>query len=1055
MSLPNIYTVTSRYLYGTDTPPQKFMDNNLTKTRSRDPIEIDTDEFLDPAAGPGRFIVASNSAMISRFFQSASLEYSNGLFDNHKDPVTGVVSMTKGQLNQIYDLYYFGILVDNKWLHDDHDDYAERTYIYGNMEFQISDSARFIVEPNGSLRIDDFSLTYRSGGDFDFVGGDWLTELGNGILRPAIDPSGIGNTVAFNFSSATTYTYTATDFNNDVSRAANFEIGSYYPTISQAMGQVIRDLFDEGTINTVHNGKFVMYGSDGNDVFGAYTSRDNVNVSDISSPMVLHELISNGIIYVSGDGDDNIWGTSLGDIFLGGQGADRYDGRGGFDLVDYSASNVPVNIDLALGTGSGGDAAGDQLFSIEAVLGTSGGDTFTASGKTVEIFAGGAGDDIFNVSVGRKSPTIIWGGDGADTIALTSISQSDVAGIVVVNVSNISEENFHLFDLEALGFGNSFDWSQIDAVIINPDASDRVKVGDEFDAHTIQIGMMEEDVTRYIYTGGGVVEEKYGELEYLGDIGSFDPLSGEYSIYGKVGSYFQSFLTGYNGQVFAPGDVISTLTIVENKNSLGEGLVFLLGYSDENGEFHNYTDEPLAANLGLGGSGWDGEIDREYDFSSADFSSDWTTVGGGYGSREHFFYSYSDSIDDAFGWFVIGGSFIDASLSAYTTGPSSVSLTLPSSSGSGSAGGGPLGGSYFGSSGSSNMKSGDGVNRLGGFDSSKQTVVVNGAALSATTLMTGMAASEVNGSTVIQYGEDDFVVLRGVSLVDWQTGSAAQILGDAANDSINGTSADDVIASGGGNDTITAGAGDDRINYTSGDDVIMGDSNNTGYDTLDLSRYMSWEVSFSVSDDDVLVSTPDGVIHLHYQVGYDLGHERSNIETILFADDTLDEWGIRFRAVIDQATDLDDNIFGTAYDDFIWGGDGNDTIYGRSGDDIIDAGAGDDVLFGGDGDDLLRGGLGADQFVFAVSNGVDTIEDFNDLNGDGVQGDVLRFDDLLTGSFAYLGDGNFTGTGNTEARVLDDMVLVDADGDGFSDITINLIGLTSSTQLSASDFLFL
>ena len=51
--------------------------------------------------------------------------------------------------------------------------------------------------------------------------------------------------------------------------------------------------------------------------------------------------------------------------------------------------------------------------------------------------------------------------------------------------------------------------------------------------------------------------------------------------------------------------------------------------------------------------------------------------------------------------------------------------------------------------------------------------------------------------------------------------------------------------------------------------------------------------------------------------------------------------------------------------------------------------------------------------------------------------------------------GSFTASGNTQARVSGSQVLLDVDGNGTTDITINLTGLTSATQLSASDFLFL
>ena len=87
--------------------------------------------------------------------------------------------------------------------------------------------------------------------------------------------------------------------------------------------------------------------------------------------------------------------------------------------------------------------------------------------------------------------------------------------------------------------------------------------------------------------------------------------------------------------------------------------------------------------------------------------------------------------------------------------------------------------------------------------------------------------------------------------------------------------------------------------------------------------------------------------------------------------------------------------------------------------------------------------------------GVDVITDFNGLNGGADDGDVLRFEGVGVGAFAYLGSGAFTGgLDNSEARVVGGQVLVDANGDGVVDITITLSGLTNANQLTVDDFLF-
>ena len=83
------------------------------------------------------------------------------------------------------------------------------------------------------------------------------------------------------------------------------------------------------------------------------------------------------------------------------------------------------------------------------------------------------------------------------------------------------------------------------------------------------------------------------------------------------------------------------------------------------------------------------------------------------------------------------------------------------------------------------------------------------------------------------------------------------------------------------------------------------------------------------------------------------------------------------------------------------------------------------------------------------------ISDFNELDGGGEEGDVLRFDGLRVGTFVYMGTGAFSGgSDNSEARIAGNQVLFDANGDGTADITITLTGLTAASQLAASDFVF-
>ena len=100
-------------------------------------------------------------------------------------------------------------------------------------------------------------------------------------------------------------------------------------------------------------------------------------------------------------GDDIINGLDGVDMLTGGQGSDVLNGGSGVDTANYSSSAAGVTVDLAAGTGSGGDAEGDTLIGIESVIGSA----------FADHLYGGAGDDLLS---GGGGDDVLWGGPGAD-----------------------------------------------------------------------------------------------------------------------------------------------------------------------------------------------------------------------------------------------------------------------------------------------------------------------------------------------------------------------------------------------------------------------------------------------------------------------------------------------------------------------------------------------------------------------------------------------------------------------------------------------------------------
>ena len=154
-------------------------------------------------------------------------------------------------------------------------------------------------------------------------------------------------------------------------------------------------------------------------------------------------------------------------------------------------------------------------------------------------------------------------------------------------------------------------------------------------------------------------------------------------------------------------------------------------------------------------------------------------------------------------------------------------------------------------------------------------------------------------------------------------------------------------------------------------------------------------------------------------------------------DDDNTITGVSGSEVIDLS-DGDDSVSTAGGDDTVYGRSGNDFINGGEGNDTLDGGRGHDTLVGGAGRDVLTGGRDGDVFrVTGLSDGTDTITDFNADDGD-----VLDLHMLLDG----------TGFDSTKANV-DDFIRLsaaDTDGDGDTDditVSVDLDGNGSAHRM--------
>ncbi len=154
---------------------------------------------------------------------------------------------------------------------------------------------------------------------------------------------------------------------------------------------------------------------------------------------------------------------------------------------------------------------------------------------------------------------------------------------------------------------------------------------------------------------------------------------------------------------------------------------------------------------------------------------------------------------------------------------------------------------------------------------------------------------------------------------------------------IDGLGGTDIIGGSNFNDFIHGGAGNDIINGNSGDDVIV-DTDGTNTVNGD-------------GGDDVILGG--------------------------------------FGTLTADGGDNADVIVGGVGNDILLGGSGNDLIIGDPDNGFF---FGNDTLTAGSGTDHLEGGLGADTFVFSISDGSNTIADYNFDRNDPDRRDIVGQD---------------------------------------------------------------
>lgn len=273
--------------------------------------------------------------------------------------------------------------------------------------------------------------------------------------------------------------------------------------------------------------------------------------------------------------------------------------------------------------------------------------------------------------------------------------------------------------------------------------------------------------------------------------------------------------------------------------------------------------------------------------------------------------------------------------------------------------------------------------------------------------------------------------------------------GGAGNDRLFGDSGDDLLYGGAGNDVLMGGAGNDTLYGGAGNDTLDGGAGNDklyGGDGNDVLRALLGSNTLSGGAGDDLIEAGGGHDLIYGGSGNDTIRGGGGHDTIYGEAGNDLIYGGNGNDLISGGAG-NDTLYGGNGNDTLLGGAGNDRLYGGAGRDRLSGGPGNDTLHGGAGNDVLIGGAGRDVFLF------NTRADF-----DGSTDQIMDFTrgedkiDMRGFGLRFIGDSGFSGGKQIRAELSGKMTVlrVDIDGDGRSDLTIWLHGLT---KITASEFL--
>ena len=464
-TLPTITEIISLYLYGQATKPDNLLDDQIIRPGKANSEaiadfgatkSIDIHEFM--TTGAGRYVDVGNFKAVRKFLAgeysqlTAKTYNTKQFFDaigkpNKEDQKLGVLN--------------YGLDVDSE-------DYIDRCYVFGSMSFELNSDAEFIVGEDGSCTIKNIKIIPVDD-NFNYQTKNKVAQFTNDLTEGAVDPFGIGRTVALNFEAVTPDTNrTYQTLTKDDLYLLNYQqqqlesLTREVPLtdipipaplkLLSALGQLINS---EVIKYVDENGRAIVYGKLGNDTLNADILdklRDQKDLllalASITSPAAGVEntltyikglLDTKGVSFIVGAGNDTVTGTKFDDYMLGGadndilygeDGNDELYGQQGEDYLHGGDDNDYLyggskkdDLDDTSTNFLHGDDGNDIIFGAagtDYIYGGKDTDTIEGFDGTDYLYAGTVKDDTQDTSdnflYGGKGEDYLYGAAGNDRL---------------------------------------------------------------------------------------------------------------------------------------------------------------------------------------------------------------------------------------------------------------------------------------------------------------------------------------------------------------------------------------------------------------------------------------------------------------------------------------------------------------------------------------------------------------------------------------------------------------------------------------------------------------